>query len=409
MTPKSQADERKNTEKVAVEAEEIKAVLVEQRDFLQPVVQEAVQAILEMEMEECLQAGKHERTEDRQGYRSGYYRRRLITRVGTLVLRVPQDRSGRFSTEVFEQYQRSEKALVGALAQMYVQGVSTRKVAAVTQELCGHEFSASSISAITSRLEDQLAQFSQRPLEVEYPYVIVDARYERVREGGVIVNRAILIGLGIDWEGRRQVLAVEYAQRESQSSWKEFLLGLKKRGLRGVRLVVSDDHAGLKAAIQEVMPQAWWQRCYVHFLRNALDHLPRKGEENCLQELRWMYERRDAFEARRDLKGWLEKWQAKYPKLCTWVEANIEQTWSFYQLPLGHHKHMKSTNMLERFNQEIKRRTLVVRIFPDEASCLRLVRAVAAETHEEWMEGSRYLNMDQFKEQIRQWPKLAAA
>jgi len=404
MTPKNQAKERKSADKVAVEPEEIKAVLVEQRDFLQPVVQEAVQAILEMEMEECLQAGKHERTDDRQGYRSGYYRRRLITRVGTMVLRVPQDRSGRFSTEVFEQYQRSEKALVAALAQMYVQGVSTRKVAAVTQELCGHEFSASSISAITSRLEQQLAQFSQRPLEVEYPYVIVDARYERVREGGVIVNRAILVALGIDWEGRRQVLAVEYAQRESQSSWKDFLLGLKKRGLMGVRLVVSDDHAGLKAAIKEVMPEAWWQRCYVHFLRNALDYLPRKADEGCLQELRWMYERRDAFEARRDLKAWLEKWSAKYPKLCAWMETNIEETWSFYQLPLSHHKHMKSTNLLERFNQEIKRRTLVVRIFPDEASCLRLIRAVAAETHEEWMEGSRYLNMDPFKEQIRQRP-----
>jgi len=404
MTQKNQANERKSAGKVAVEAEEIKAVLVEQRDFLQPVVEEAVQAILEMEMEECLQAGKHERTDDRQGYRSGYYRRRLITRVGTLVLRVPQDRSGRFSTKVFEQYQRSEKALVAALAQMYVQGVSTRKVAAVTQELCGHEFSASSISAITRRLEEQLAQFSQRPLEVEYPYVIVDARYERVREGGVIVNRAILVALGIDWEGRRQVLAVEYAQRESQSSWKDFLLALKKRGLTGVRLVVSDDHAGLKAAIQEVMPEAWWQRCYVHFLRNALDYLPRKADEGCLQELRWMYERRDAFEARRDLKAWLEKWSAKYPKLCAWMETNIEETWSFYQLPLSHHKHMKSTNLLERFNQEIKRRTLVVRIFPDEASCLRLIRAVAAETHEEWMEGSRYLNMDPFKEQIRQRP-----
>ena len=409
MTPKNQIKGGKNADKVAVEAQEIKAVLMEQADFLQPVVQEAVQTMLEMEMEECLQAGKHERTGDRQGYRSGYYRRRLITRVGTLVLRVPQDRSGRFSTEVFEQYQRSEKALVAALAQMYVQGVSTRKVAAVTQELCGHEFSASSISAITGRLEEQLAQFSQRPLEGEYPYVILDARYERVRDGGVIVNRAILVALGIDWEGRRQVLAVEYAQRESQSSWKDFLLGLKKRGLTGVRLAVSDDHSGLKAAIKEVLPDAWWQRCYVHFLRNALDYLPRKADEACLQELRWMYERRDAFEARRDLKAWLEKWQAKYPKLCAWVEANIEETWSFYQLPLPHHKHLKSTNMLERFNQEIKRRTLVVRIFPDEASCLRLVRAIAAETHEEWMEGSRYLNMDPFKEQIRQWPKLAAA
>lgn len=380
---------------------QMKSILVEQKDFLVPVVQEAIEAILEVEMEECLQAGKHERNERRLGYRSGYYRRRLITRVGTMVLRVPQDRAGHFSTQVFEQYQRSEKALVGALAQMYVQGVSTRKVAAITEELCGHEFSASSISAITGRLDEQLEQFSRRKLGQAMPYVILDARYERVREGGVIVSRAILIALGIDWEGRRQVLAVEYAHRESQSSWRDFLIQLKERGLSGVHFVVSDDHEGLKAAVREVLPGVWWQRCYVHFLRNALDYLPRRADDDCLQELRWMYERRNVEEARRDLKSWLEKWALKYEKLCAWVEANIEETWSFYRLPVAHHKHLKSTNLLERFNQEIKRRTLVVRIFPDEASCLRLIRAVAAEQHEEWMEGSRYLKTDLLREQLK--------
>jgi len=398
MTPKLK---KNDGGKVVLDAAEMKSVLLAQPDFLQPVVQEAVQAILEVEMAECLQAGKHERSEQRLGYRSGYYRRRLITRVGTLVLRVPQDRAGHFSTQVFEQYQRSEKALVAALAQMYVQGVSTRKVAAITEELCGHEFSASSISTITARLDAQLQEFSQRSLTEAFPYVVVDARYERVREGGVIVSRAILVALGIDWEGRRQVLAVEYANRESQSSWREFLLQLKERGLHGVQFVVSDDHPGLQAAIREVLPGVWWQRCYVHFLRNALDYLPRKADDDCLQELRWMYERRNVDEARRDLKQWLEKWGGKYPKLCTWVETNIEETWTFYRLPVAHHKHLKSTNLLERFNQEIKRRTLVVRIFPDEASCLRLVRAVAAEQHEEWMEGSRYLNTDLLREQIK--------
>lgn len=398
MTSKS----KKNDEaKITLNAAQVKTVLMEQPDFLQPVVQAAVQSILEVEMEECLQAGKHERSEQRLGYRSGYYRRRLITRVGTLVLRVPQDRAGQFSTQVFEQYQRSEKALVASLAQMYVQGVSTRKVAAITEELCGHEFSASSISAITARLDEQLEQFSRRKLADEFPYLVVDARYERVREGGVIVSRAILIALGIDWEGRRQVLAVEYANRESQSSWREFLLQLKERGLHGVQFIVSDDHPGLKAAIREVLPGVWWQRCYVHFLRNALDYLPRKADDDCLQELRWMYERRDVEEARRDLKQWLEKWLAKYPKLCAWAEANIEETWTFYRLPVAHHKHLKSTNLLERFNQEIKRRTLVVRIFPNESSCLRLIRAVASEQHEEWMEGSRYLNADLLREQIK--------
>lgn len=398
MTQKAKKNDRT---KITLDVAEMKTVLMEQKDFLQPVVQEAVEAILEVEMEECLQAGKHERSAERLGYRSGYYRRRLITRVGTMVLRVPQDRAGHFSTQVFEQYQRSEKALVAALAQMYVQGVSTRKVAAITEELCGHEFSASSISAITARLDARLEEFSHRALPEAFPYVVVDARYERVREGGVIASRAIMIALGIDWEGRRQVLAVEYANRESQSSWREFLLQLKGRGLKGVQFVVSDDHPGLKAAIREVLPGVWWQRCYVHFLRNALDYLPRKADDDCLQELRWMYERRNVEEARRDLKQWLEKWAAKYPKLCAWVESNIEETWTFYRLPLAHHKHLKSTNLLERFNQEIKRRTLVVRIFPDEASCLRLVRAVAAEQHEEWMEGSRYLNADLLREQIK--------
>jgi putative transposase len=398
MTQKSKTNDGT---KVTLDVAQVKSVLMAQPDFLQPVVQEAVQAMLEVEMEECLQAGKHERSAERLGYRSGYYRRRLITRVGTIWLRGPQDRAGQFSTQVFEQYQRSEKALVAALAQMYVQGVSTRKVAAITEELCGHEFSASSISTITARLDTQLAEFSQRPLKEAFPYMVVDARYERVREGGVIVSRAILVALGVDWEGRRQVLAVEYANRESQSSWREFLLQLKARGLNGVQFVVSDDHPGLKAAIREVLPGVWWQRCYVHFLRNALDYLPRKADDDCLQELRWMYERRNVEEARRDLKQWLEKWGGKYPKLCAWVEANIEETWTFYRLPVTHHKHMKSTNLLERFNQEIKRRTLGVRIFPDEASCLRLVRAVAAEQHEEWMEGSRYLNADLLREQIK--------
>lgn len=394
--------------KVTLNAAQVKTVLMAQPDFLEPVVQAAVQSILEVEMEECLQAGKHERSDGRLGYRSGYYRRRLITRVGTLVLRVPQDRAGQFSTQVFEQYQRSEKALVASLAQMYVQGVSTRKVAAITEELCGHEFSASSISAITAKLDEQLEQFSRRPLESEFPYVVVDARYERVREGGVIVSRAILIALGIDWEGRRQVLAVEYANRESQSSWREFLLQLQARGLNGVQFIVSDDHPGLKAAIREVLPGVWWQRCYVHFLRNALDYLPRKADDDCLQELRWMYERRDVEEARRDLRQWLEKWGTKYPKLCAWAEANIEETWTFYRLPVAHHKHLKSTNLLERFNQEIKRRTLVVRIFPNETSCLRLIRAVASEQHEEWMEGSRYLKAELLREQIKPMKSMMA-
>lgn len=389
---------------------DVKTLLSEQQDLVRVVVQEVIQQVLEAEMDEALQAGKGERTEARLGYRSGYYSRSLLTRVGRIELRVPQDRQGRFSTQVFERYQRSEKALVLALAEMYVQGVSTRKVKAITEELCGHSFSASAVSEITKRLDQHLEEFARRRLEAEpYPYLILDARYERVREGGVVQSRAVQIAIGINWDGRRCVLGVELANRESTTSWRDFLVGLKQRGLSGVEFVVSDHHEGLRQAIAQILPEAVWQRCYVHFLRNALDHLPRRADDDCMKELRWIYDRRDGLEARRDLAAWLGKWQSKYPKLCDWVEQAIEQTLSFYCLPLAHHKHLKSTNMLERLNEEIKRRTSVVRIFPDESSCLRLVRALTMETHENWIEATRYLNMDLLREQRKQILREASA
>src|SRR6266700_887664 len=362
---------------------DVKAILAEDEEFLRALVRTALQEVLEAEMTEALSAEKGERAAGRQGYRSGYYGRTLITRVGKLELRVPQDRAGRFSTEFFERYQRSERALVAALAEMYVQGVSTRKVKAITEELCGHSFSASSISAINRRLDDSLAQFTGRPLAEPFPYLILDARYERVREAGVIASQAVLIAIGIDWDGRRQVLAVDLANRESRSSWRDFLLGLKARGLHGVEFVVADDHAGLRAAL-------------------------RKVDDDCLQELRWLYDRRDLTEARRDLAAWLAKWSAKCSKLTGWVEENIEETLTFYRLPRQHHKHLKSTNMLERLNEEIRRRTYVVRIFPNGESCLRLVRALAVETHENWLEQHRYLNMDDLREHKKEALRRAA-
>jgi len=385
-----------------------KEVMAEQGDFLRPLVQEVVQQVLEAEMDEVLGAEKGERTASRRGYRSGYYGRTLVTRVGKLELRVPQDRQGRFRTEVFERYQRSEKALVGALTEMYVQGVSTRKVKAITEELCGHEVSASTISRMNEKLDDELDRFAKRPLSEPYPYVVLDARYERVRENGVISSRAVMIAIGIDWEGRRNILAVELANRESITSWRDFCLGLKGRGLQGVQLVISDDHPGLRKAIAEIFTEAAWQRCYVHFLRNALDYLPKKADNDCLTELRWIYDRRNIEEARQDLAAWLKKWAGRYAKLCDWVESNIEETLTFYRLPRQHHKNLKSTNLLERLNEEIKRRTLVVRIFPNVDACLRLIRALAVEMHENWIETTRYLNMEYLKEQHKEGMKRVA-
>jgi transposase-like protein len=338
---------------------DVKALLAADEEFLRALVRTALQEVLEAEMTDALGAEKGERAAGRQGYRSGYYGRTLITRVGKLELRVPQDRTGRFSTELFERYQRSERALVAALAEAF-------------------------------------------------PYLILDARYERVREAGVIASQAVLIAIGIDWDGRRQVLAVELANRESRSSWRDFLLRLKARGLHGVEFVVADDHAGLRAALREVLVEAAYQRCYVHFLRNALDYVPRRVDDDCLQELRWLYDRRDLAEARRDLAAWLAKWSGKYSKLTGWVEENIDETLTFYRLPRQHHKHLKSTNMLERLNEEIKRRTHVVRIFPNAESCLRLVRALAVETHENWLEQHRYLNMDDLREHKKEALRRAA-
>lgn len=248
----------------------------------------------------------------------------------------------------------------------------------------------------------------------------------------MIASPAVMIAIGIDWDGRRQVLGVELANRESRSSWRDFLLGLRQRGLSGVEFVVADDHAGLRAAIREVLPEAAYQRCYVHFLRNALDYVPRKSlptgltwldpwvDDDCLQELRWIeacpraglwpdpWDRRDLAEARADLAAWIGKWQGEYPRLVGWVEENVEETLSFYRLPRQHHKHLKSTNMLERLNKEIKRRTHVVRIFPNAESCLRLVRALCVEIHEDWLEAHRYLNMDYLRELKKEALRQAA-
>ena len=274
--------------KQGISRDQLREWMEQSEDFqegLREVMRGGLEEILETEMEDALGASKSERSETRRGYRSGYYSRGLVTRLGKIELRVPQDRNGLFSTEIFERYQRSEKALVASLVEMSVQGVSTRKVKKITEELCGHAFSKSAVSRSVQALDEQLERFARRLLETEYPYVILDARYEKVRdEGGVTRSQAVLVALGITWEGRREVLAVELAPKESAGHWRQMLEGLQTRGLRGVKLVISDDHSGLRKAIEESLTGVMWQRCYVHFLRNALDHLPRRADESCLEE-----------------------------------------------------------------------------------------------------------------------------
>ena len=374
-------------------------LMCDDKNLLKNIVKNALQEILEGEMNEIIGAEKSQRSSSRVSYRSGYYTRNLVTRVGQIELRVPQDRNGLFCTEIFNRYQRSEKALVSSLMEMYVQGVSTRKVKKITEELCGYKFSASTISNINKNLDEKLTSFSKRRLESEFPYIILDANYKKVRENSIVKSQAILTAIGVNWDGNREILGIELSNRESKSSWKDFLVGLKERGLKGVEFVVSDNHTGLKSAISEVFTNAIWQKCYVHFLRNTLDYLPRKKViDDVLVELRWIYERSDIKEARSSLKNWLLKWQKKYSRLCDFVEENIEETLSFYHLPRQHHKNMKSSNVVERLNEEFKRRAFVIRIFPNRESCLRLIRAVAIEVQESWIERPRYINMDYYKE-----------
>ena len=261
----------------------------------------------------------------------------------------------------------------------HLQPESVRKIKMITEDLSDQSLSPSKIDHLITQLDQELDKFAQSRLQEPYPYLVLDARYERVREDGVVRRRAILVVLGVSAEGRHNILAAELAGGESASSWKELLSALRQRSLTGVQFVVSDSHPGLRRAIHQVLPEAVWQRCYVHFLRNALDYLPPNADDDCLQQLRWIYHRRNVEEARHDLASWLRIWRARYPKLCAWVAENIEETFTFYTLPQQHQSNLKSTSLLEPFMEEIKRRTRVVRIFPNAAACLRLVRAVAVE------------------------------
>ena len=363
-------------------------------DFLRELVQRTVQQVLEAEMTSFLGAGTYERNGERRGWRNGYKPRTLKTRVGGLELRVPKDRDGEFQTELFERYQRSEKALVLAMLQMYVEGVSTRKVSAITEALCGLEVSKSQVSALTSKLDAEIAEWRMRPLTEEYPYLIFDARYEKVRRGGAVVSQGVLVAIGISAAGCREVLGCWVAESESEASWGAVFLELKQRGLRGVRYVVSDDHAGMVKAIGRHFQGAVWQRCQVHFVRNALSLCGVQQRPLVLSLMQTVTQAGTREAAKTALGLAVAELEKKAPKTARLLEEHGEEILGVYALPEAHRKRMRTTNMLERQNQELKRRTRVVRIFPNEQSCLRLVSALLMETSQEWM-GRLYLRMEE--------------
>ena len=362
-------------------------------DFLRGLVERVVQQVLEAEMSNFLGAGAYERNAERRGWCNGFKPRVLKTRVGKLELLVPKDREGQFQTELFERYQRSEKALVLSMLQMYVEGVSTRKVSAITEALCGLEVSRSQVSALSEKLDGELSAWRHRRLEKAYPYLVIDARYERVRRAGQVVSQGVLVAVGISEEGYREVLGAWVAESESETSWGQVFGELKQRGLRGVRYVVSDDHRGMVRAIERHFQGAVRQRCQVHFLRNALALCGAQQKPLVAALLKNITEaptREAAMEAIRQAAAELEK---RAPKVARLLEEHGEEILAVYALPEAHRKQMRTTNLLERQNQELKRRTRVVRVFPNEQSCLRLVTALLMETNQEWME-RLYLRME---------------
>ncbi len=356
-------------------------------DFLRELVQRTVQQVLEAEMTSFLGAESYQRNDVRRGWRNGFKPRTLKTRVGELELMVPKDRDGQFQTELFERYQRSEKAFVAALLQMYIEGVSTRKVTAITEALCGLEVSKSQVSALTQKLDAEVAEWRMRPLSDEYPYLIFDARYEKVRRGGSVVSQGVLVAIGISAAGYREVLGCWVAESESEASWGAVFSELKQRGLRGVRYVVSDDHAGMVRAIERHFQGAVWQRCQVHFVRNALSLCGRQQRPLVLRLMKLVTETATREAAKAALAAAIAELEKKAPKVARLLEEHGEEILGVYALPEAHRKRMRTTNMLERQNQELKRRTRVVRVFPHEQSCLRLIAALLMETNQEWMTG----------------------
>jgi putative transposase len=382
-------------------AEELlQGVLLDEPDFLRQIVERVLQEMLEAEMTEHIGAAPYERTHKRTGQRNGYKPRALRTRVGTLNLLVPQDREGTFSTRLFSRYQRNEKALVLALMEMYVEGVSTRKVKDITEELCGTSFSKSLVSQLATRLDAELETWRSRPLEGEgYPYLFVDARYEKARTNGRVVSQGVLIVCAVREDGLREILAIEVADTESEATYQELFRSLKRRGLKGVQLVVSDDHEGLKNAIERHFQGASWQRCQVHYARNLLGMVGHAIRKELGTDLRTIFAAASREQALALASEIAQKWRGRgHKKVAEHLEEHIEECLTCLAFPESHQRRIRTTNSLERLNQEIKKRTRVVRIFPNWEACLRLVTALCVEQSEEWITGRRYLDMGELEQ-----------
>ena len=364
-------------------------------DGMSQALQVLLNEMMKVERSRHLQAGPYERSEQRQGYANGFKSKRVRTRVGELDLAVPQTRASDFYPSCLEKGLKSERALRLALAEAYVQGVSTRKMAKLTQELCGIEVSSSDVSRAAQALDETLSAWRQRSLEA-MPYVYLDARYEKVRHGGQVLDSAVLLAIGVNRQGKRSVLGVSVALSEQEVHWREFLTSLKDRGLHGIELFISDAHEGLKAARKAVFPAVPWQRCQFHVQQNAQKYVPRQSMKREVAEaIRGVFNALNQQEAERQLDRLIQAYQDKAPKLATWAAEAIPEALTVFGFPEAHRRRIRTSNMLERLNKELKRRTRVATLFPNEDSCLRMVSAVAMEISDEWETGRVYLKMEQ--------------
>jgi len=359
-------------------------------EILCPALEKLFNELMLIERNQVLQASPYERTEQRKGYANGFKNKMLQTRMGKLHLQVPKTRDFHFYPKCLEKGTRSERALGLALAEMYVNGVSTRRVKKITEKLCGLEISSTQVSRLSQLMDKELEQFRSRPIG-RMIYVYLDARYEKVRENGCVRDLAIFTAVGVNEDGYREILGISCGLSEAEVHWRNFLEDLLKRGLTGTKLIISDNHAGLKKARQAVLPGVPWQRCYFHLSQNAQSYASPKMVNEISQTIQDIYNAPEKEEAKSRLKRAVEKYEQRAPRFSEWMERNCEEGMAYYEFPPEHWKKIRTNNASERLNQEIKRRTSIARLFPNVESVLRLVTAVVVEIHEDWISGRKYL------------------
>lgn len=363
-------------------------------DVLPAMIEMLINVAMQIERQRHLGAELYERTSERRGYANGYKPKTVATRLGKLTFQVPQVREGDFYPSALEKGIRSERALKLALAEMYVQGVSTRKVAKITEQLCGFEVSSAQVSQATAELDEQMEAWRRRPLGPSR-YLWLDAHYEKVRRDGQVRDAAVLKAVGLNEEGNRMVLGVSVSLSEHEVHWRAFLQSLLKRGLSGVQLITSDDHAGLEKARQAVFGGVPWQRCQFHLQKNAAAYVPRRDmKSEVAEDIRAVFNAPDRTEAEALLSRIVAKYEKKASALAAWMETNIPEGLTVFDFPARHRRRLRTANGLERLNREVRRRSRVVGLFPNPASCLRLVTAVLMEISEEWETGRTYLRLE---------------